>query len=51
MASLDMGGSPSADAATAAQAERWEKIGRWLMAGYWLAMLAVVTVGGLAAGH
>jgi len=49
MASLDMGGSPSADAT--ASARRLEKIGRWLMAGYWLAMLAVVTVGGLAGGH
>jgi hypothetical protein len=48
MSALDMNGSQNA---TEIEAARWEKIGRWLMGAYWLAMLAVVTVGGLAAGH
>ncbi len=44
-----MNGSQPADA-VAMQAARWEKIGRWMMAGYWLALLAILIVGGLTAG-
>ena len=49
MASLDMNGAQPADA-VAQQAARWEKIGRWMMAGYWLALLGILVIGGLAAG-
>jgi hypothetical protein len=48
MSALDMDGSQNA---TEIETARWEKIGRWLMAGYWLAMLAVVTVAGIATGY
>ena len=49
MTSLEMGGSAPADAREA-QAARLEGLGRWLMAGYWLALLAVLVIGGMAAG-
>ncbi len=46
MASLDV--TPSSDVLKAqAQTERW---GRWLMAGYWLALLAIMALAGLGSG-
>ena len=51
MASLDMMSGSQPTDAVAAEAARWEKIGRWLMAGYWLAMLGMMMLGGIAAGH
>jgi hypothetical protein len=44
MTSLDEGGRGAAEGAGL------EKAGAWLMAAYWLALLAVLAVGGLAAG-
>jgi hypothetical protein len=49
MASLDVAGSQSAGK-PAAQGAGLEKLGLWLMAAYWLAMLGMFALGGMAAG-
>lgn len=49
MASLDMSGSQPAGAVER-QAAQLERLGPWLMAGYWLALLAVFALGAIASG-
>lgn len=49
MSSLDAAGSDVG--AAQAQAAGLERLGRWLIIGYWLALFGVFAIGGIAAGN